>query len=100
MALFKVTNIIDGNTITVDGWKWNNYTGKSVKIVGYNVNGENQNTFAKSKLEILLKEKSIELKNVQKAEFSIPPGNDTIYCEVFLNDINIAQYFPELTTTT
>jgi hypothetical protein len=98
MALFNVTDIIDGNIIAVAGWQWNGYEGKKVKIAGYNIKGSETNSFAKSKLQILLKDKQVELKNVVGAEKGIAEKDDIITCSVFLNDIDISQYFPELTT--
>jgi hypothetical protein len=98
MALFTVIDIIDGNTIKVTGWEWGKYAGTKVKIHGYNIKGNDHNSFAKSKLQILLKDKQVELKNVVSAEKGAGEKDDIITCSVFLNDIDISQYFPELTT--
>lgn len=92
---FVVTNIIDGNTIEVQGWKWVDYKGRIVKIAGYNVSSQ-YDSFAKKKLITLLEGKEIELKKVIKAEKRDGDNNDVIYCSVYLNDVDIAQYFPEL----
>ena len=96
MALFKITDIIDGNTIQVEGWKWGDFRGKRVRIQGYNITGQDKQSFAKMKLETLLNGEQIELKNVVTADKG-ESGDDLLYCSVFLNDIDISQYFPELT---
>ena len=97
MALFKVTNIIDGTTIEVVGWAWGDYAGRLVKVEGYTIKDPQHEAFAKGKLNILLNDKMVELKNVIRAEKRQGDNNDIIHCSVFLNDIDIAQYFPELT---
>lgn len=100
MALFSVTNIINGNTIAVSGWTWKGeYSGTKVIISGYDIKNGDYDPIAKNKLEILLRDKQVELKNVIKAEKSNTSGDDTIYCSVYLNDIDISQYFPELKTS-
>lgn len=96
MALFKVTNIIDGCTIEVAGWAWGDYAGKVVKIQGYTIKDEKHNSFAKGKLQILLNGKMVELKNVVRAEKQSGDNSDILYCSVYLNDIDISMYFPEL----
>jgi hypothetical protein len=98
---FTVTNIIDGNTIQVAGWKWGDFRGTKVKIAGYSFNGKdsNYNSFAKNRLEKLILGKEIELLNVVKAEKGIGVKDDIIYCSVLFNGVNIAQYFPELRTS-
>jgi len=95
---FTVTHIIDGNTIQVTGWKWGEFRGSKVKIMGYSFNGKgvNYNLLAKNRLENLILNKEIELQNVIRAEKSILLQDDIIYCSVFFNGVDISQYFPEL----
>lgn len=98
MALFKVKNIIDANTIEVTGWKWNDgeqeYAGKLVKIANFNV-VKGYESIAESRLKTLIYDKTVELKGVQKVEKGSQEKNDIVYCSVYLNDIDIKQYFPE-----
>jgi hypothetical protein len=98
MALFTVTDIIDGNTIRVSGWSWNNLEGERVRIAGFNPQGADYIAFAKNKLQTLLKDKKVELKNVISSEKGTKEKDDLITCSVYLNDIDISQYFPELKT--
>lgn len=100
MALFQVIDIVDGNTIKVSGWKWGNFEGQIVKIAGFTVKGAEYNAFAKGKLTTLLKDKQVDLKNVITAEKGTSDKNDVITCSVYLNDLNISQYFPEISPTT
>jgi|GEM_PF-2895880 len=96
MALFKVVDIISADTIRVSGWQWSGHKGNLVKIVGlrnYSSNSD-YDTFAKNQLHVLLKDKQVELKGV--ISVNGPVSEETINCSVFLNDIDIAKYFPEL----
>lgn len=99
MATFKVIDIIDGNTIKVSSWKWREYSGKRVRIVGYNIPDRDvYPTYAKDKLKTILEGKTIELKGVIGVERPVPDklNDDLIKCSVFLDEINIANYFREL----
>lgn len=97
MALFKVLNIIDGNTIETDGWKWGeDYAGKNVRIAGYKISDQQHNDFAKRKLIVLLEGKSVELRNPSDPSKGTGTGSDLVTASVYLNDVDIAQYFPEL----
>ena len=94
--MFNVVKIINGNTIQVSpGWKWGEFSGSQIKINGYNVPGSQYDSFAVSKLTTLIMGKPIDLKNplsVKKEE----AGGEILTCSVFLNDVDISQYFPEL----
>lgn len=98
-TLFKVIRIIDGDTIETNGWKLGEeYFGRKVKISGFEFANKKLKDFAKSKLEILLKNESIELRNpVNPQKFG--EKDDLITASVYLNDIDILQYFPELKET-
>jgi hypothetical protein len=88
---FKVTDIIDGNTIKVSpGWKWKEVLGDTVKVFGYRQPTTEELEFTKSKLITLIDDKIVELKNPKEI------NGPTITCSVFLNGIDISQYFPEL----
>ena len=94
---FRVTNIIDGETIQVAGWKWQDVSGTRVKITGYTINPNDPQfgNLAKSRLTTLLSGKDVDLRNPIKIDSSDNLG-PTINCSVFLNDIDVANYFPEL----
>lgn len=91
MAFFKVTKIYDGNTFEVEGWKWNDYSGKFVRAAGYSTPNMRQefNFLPKQKLERLILYKTIELGNVHNL------SNGVLTCEVFINGVNLSDYFPE-----
>ena len=90
--MFKVTDIIDGNTIEVSPqWKWNDKIGNVVKVLGYPTPDEQTTPFVKNKLSTLILNKDIDLKNPTTINI-----NNQILAYVYLNGINIASYFPEL----
>lgn len=95
MALFKVTDIINGNTIEVEGWVWKEFEGTKVVIQGYEVKEEK---FAQSILKTLILGKEVELKKVVKVDKGDEIKGDIVYCSVFLNEVDIANY-QKLTTT-
>jgi hypothetical protein len=95
---FNVTNIIDGKTIEVGGWRWDNFVGTKVRIVSFDITNHELDEFAKSKLTLLLLNKSVDLVNPTKAEKGIGEKNDTLYCTVLLDGVNIVQYFPEISS--
>jgi hypothetical protein len=95
MPLFKVTNIIDGNTIEVAGWQWGDYAGKLIKVADYKISPK-YNDFAKSKLMTLILGKEVELKNPTDVTKGTEPNSDVLHCSIFLNEVNISLYFPEL----
>lgn len=100
MTTFKVIDIIDGETIKLaSNFKWNSphgriMVGNTVKINGYNL--PPKDTFAynyvKEKLELLLKNKMVVLKN--PILFKGLEG-ESIICDVFIDNINVVSYFPE-----
>lgn len=97
MALFQVVNIIDECTIETDGWKWGeDYAGTKVKIAGFNIDDNSIKIFTKRKLTVLLQGKSVELRNPTNPEKSNDNNSDIVTAEVYLNNVNIRQYFPEL----
>ena len=86
--LFKVVEIIDKERIKVSPlWAWNNKTGS---IVNISQQLKINNEFFLKRLKTLLDNKEIELKNPIKADES------SVHCYVFLDGINIKNYFPEL----
>lgn len=92
MAIFKVISIIDGDTIRVSPkWLLNNKEGDIVKILGYITPPETQTTYATNKLKRMLYNQNVELKNAR----SYTPDSDALLCSVYLNGVDVAQYFPE-----
>lgn len=107
MSTFSIKRIVNGNTIQVtNSWIWADKKGSYVRILGYDINSQNDG-FAAGKLRTLFGENAaIELKNPKKVEgaglmllgsLDAPPDN-ILYCSVYLNEVDIAQYFPELKT--
>jgi len=89
---FTVTNILDRGTVSVSpNWKWENHEGNVVKIFGFSpsVSSPALDSFAIGKLETLILHKSVQLKN------PVQVNDNAIVCSVFLNDIDILNYFPE-----
>jgi hypothetical protein len=85
---FIVIKVFDGDTLEVNPkWEWNNMNGKFVKITNQlKIN----DSFLFTRLVTLLTSKEVELKNPSKVI------GEVIYCYVFLDGVNIANYFPEL----
>ncbi|HEX8331130.1 MAG TPA: hypothetical protein VF622_00840 [Segetibacter sp.] len=105
MTTFQVNKIIDGDTIEISPqWIWNPKNGKplkgnTIRIFGYALPQEGTYgfNFAREKLKKLLLGKLITIKNpvvLPKGENS----NAQIAARVFLNDVDIANYFPEYRT--
>lgn len=95
MAVFNVTQIIDGATIEVGGWQWGeNLSGTKVKIIGLTEVADNALT--KNKLNVLLNGKSVELTNPQRTEGTEKPY--VLYASVLVDGVDVVEYFPELKT--
>ncbi|MEC4049575.1 hypothetical protein OX284_009060 [Flavobacterium sp. SUN046] len=95
---FKVIKIIDGETIQVQpNWEWTapdgeNLVGDTLKINGYKIqNIDMHSNYATDKLKTLLIDKIVVLKNPKR----LKNENTKISCSVFINDIDVAYYFPE-----
>ena len=89
---FRATRIIDGDTFeTSSNWKWNNQTGRVVRVNGYDTpeEGKSGHQSAKDKLENLILNKDVELKNPIRITYG------RLLCDVYYNGKNIADYFPE-----
>lgn len=100
MALFRVTQILNGNRIKVEGWLWNGHEGTDVIIAGYNltnsflgtnesINRINQD-LAVNRLSSLILTKEVELGRVLSIN-----EDGSITCIVYYNGVDIAKYFPE-----
>jgi endonuclease YncB( thermonuclease family) len=92
MAFFTVTSIIDGDTIEVSPkWNFEGRSGKIVKISGYTTPHEQDQGRVTNRLRKLIYNQQIELRNARK----FTQDSDALLCNVYLNGIDIAQYFPE-----
>lgn len=93
---FKVTDIISASSIRVlPRWSWEDYAGDIINIKGFaNIISSNTGEFIKKKLETLLLNKEVELKNPSNPVRN--NGNDEITVSVYLNGVDISIYFPEL----
>ena len=89
---FRVTRVIDGDTFEVSSkWEWNDQTGNVVRVNGYDTpeKGESEHQSTKDKLENLILNKDVELKNPIRITYG------RLLCDVYYNGKNIADYFPE-----
>jgi len=92
---FKVVEIIDGDTFIISpGWKWNNEIGARIRPTGYDTpeKGEPQFQETKEKLEQLLLNKEVELKNPVKLSYG------RLLCDIYLNGRNLKTFFPKYLT--
>lgn len=102
MSDFKVVEIIDGDILKLSpGWIWKLANrkimrGQTIKIIGIRLPRERANefNFAVEKLKKLLLNNNISIKNTV-----ILPQDQAKSAEiggrVLLNDVDIANYFPE-----
>ena len=89
---FKVTRVIDGDTFMVKpNWKWDKQEGDIVRPNGYNTPEQEQPGYqaAKNKLTRLIFGKEVELGNPIKVTYN------RLLCDVYYQDKNLADYFPE-----
>lgn len=93
--MFKFKEFIDGNEITIEGkWFHKGYEGNRVFIKGVILpkEGEYGHVFLVKKMNALLSGKDVSLFS---PEFYEPFGKEILACYVYLNGINIIQFFPE-----
>ena len=95
---FTIKSILNFNTIEViPTWVWGENKGNKVKIFRLEdnnaVNSKMTELFTR-RLSELLSGKTVELRNPQKVI-----GEDTIECELFLEGVNVVNYFPDLSNS-
>ena len=93
---FKVISVTDGDTFQVSpNWEWKGQTGNIVRPLGYDTPEIGQPGYqaAKDKLTKLIDGKEVELRNAVKITYG------RLLCDVYLNNVNIATYFPEYINT-
>jgi endonuclease YncB( thermonuclease family) len=89
---FTVVRVISGDTFEVSpNWSWNDQTGRTVKINGYDAPKKGEPGFeaAKYKLEKMLLNGQVELTELVK----LPSGR--LLADVKYNGLNLADYFYE-----
>ena len=91
MSDFKVTNVIDGDTFEVAGWKWNGQKGQRVRPTGYDAPelGAFQGQQAKQKLVRLILGKSVDLRKAYRVD------RGRLVCDVYFQGRYLSDYFPE-----
>lgn len=91
MALFTVTQIVDGDTFEINpGWKWQQQTGDRVRPTAYDAPEMNTmaGQMAKDKLVKLILGKQVELGSAYKVD------RGRLVCDVFFNGKKLDEYFP------
>jgi len=92
MSLFKVIDVIDGDTFDVSpNWKWNYQTVNCIRPTGYNAPElyEYGGQSAKEKLHRLIYRKQVELRTAHKID------RGGLVCDVYFEGRHLADYFPE-----
>ncbi len=104
--MYKVIEILNGNTILVQPyWEFENKKGCMVIVNGYDLKhlaktmqGEELAlwaTVAKNRLTHLLLGNKVKLVNPTKGVIATNAMSNTIACAVWLNDVDISNYFPD-----
>lgn len=91
MALFLVTQIIDGDTFEVNpGWKWQQQTGVRIRPTGYDAPelGSLSGALVKNQLARMILGKQVELGSAYKID------RGRLVCDVFFNGKKLEEYFP------
>jgi hypothetical protein len=94
--MFVVNSVISGDEITVTpDWLWGGVTGNKVVVFGYTTPqvGMNGYEFARNKLNAILLGKVVELRNPTFIPHLF--GYEKLVCSVYLDGVDIANYFPE-----
>lgn len=91
MAMFRVVNIVDGDTFDVSSWKWKGQTGTRVRPTGYDAPelSSPQGQAAKRKLTNLILGKDVELRQAHRID------RGRLVCDVYYNGVYLAHYFSE-----
>ena len=94
MAEFTVTNVVDGDTFDVNGWRWNGDEGTRVRPTGYDAPElpTYQGVHAKERLTRLILGRTVEI----TAAHTIDRGR--LVADVFYNGKALSGYFPEYKT--
>jgi len=90
MTDFTAVRIIDGDTFEVSpNWKWNNQSGNIIRVHGYDTPEQSEPGYqeAKEKLDKLICNKAVELKNPVRITYG------RLLCDVYVDGKNIADHF-------
>lgn len=93
--LFKVEEIISGDEIRISpNWAWQGEIGDTVVVYGYITPKPTMDgyEFAKKKLEKLILGRKVEL---YSPSFYDKFGHAKLVCNVYLDGIDISNFFPE-----
>lgn len=91
MMKARVTRIIDGDTFRIrPKWLWYGKSGDKIRPAGYNARERGEEEFRKAKLRL----KKIILGKVVDLN-PIKMSYDRLLCDVYINNVNLAKYFPE-----
>ena len=90
MAMFRVINVVDGDTFDVSSWKWEGQTGTRVRPTGYDAPelSSPAGQAAKKKLTDLILGKDVELRKAYRVD------RGRLVCDVYYNGKNLADYVP------
>lgn len=92
IMICKVSEVIDGDTFKISPeWKWTGQTGDTVRPLGYDAPEKGHPGYepAKKKLENLILNKEVELRNPAKLSYQ------RLLCDVYFGGKNLASFFPE-----
>ncbi len=91
----KVTEILSGNTIRLSSsWEWGGSKGNTIIIDGYDLN---KSSFPEGVAEPFAKQRLISILQGKEISLHTPASlvNGILKCRVFLDGVDITQYFPE-----
>jgi len=93
MTEFTVSEIVDGDTFRVkNGWEWDGKKGDTVRPTGYNTPERWKPGYeqAKQRLADLILGKKVVIESIK-----IVDGWGRLVADVYYNDKDLADYFPE-----
>ncbi len=96
--MFTVKEILDSNEILVEPyWTWEGKEGNIIIVSSFYIpkNGDPGYEFMKLKLGVLIKNKEIECYQPSLTMLMPKMEENKIRCRVYLDGINIGNYFPE-----
>ncbi len=101
IAMFKLVEPISGNAIRITpAWNWNGVSGEIVKINGIDIHSTLPDQIKAIREEILKQRlvslfQTFEFKLTNPLRVELFENKNAIKCDILLNGVNIANYFPE-----
>jgi len=91
MVLFRVVNVVDGDTFDVASWTWEGQTGCRVRPTGYDAPElpSSAGQAAKRKLTELVLGREVELRQAYRVD------RGRLVCDVYFNGVYLAHYFSD-----